>query len=1405
MKKLRSCIALSVAMLMLLTMHPFSAYAKELLIDGGEDIFFEYSDEIQAEPTGVIILNETSDAGSSGYSSYVDGKDEGSSEMFLSDTVDDILSDEVVLYDESHTDASVEDEITDSEITIIPEYENSGNEEDVLYFNTGSREECVVNKRNAGDKSDVHCFDNEGNFDITIKEDNPYFPYEVQFRTGNDTWTDWFITPSSTIKINGHIIGVKLSGDDYTSVTLHIGERDVIVYPEEKSFAQASETVSTYLMSNSLSLQPIKEKKLSTVDLSGFSPAELTMVSATAILGGDDVSGDIVWNYRYHGSESDEYDEYNISDSGETIDLSWGTCVYSFATLEMIIGEADQLATDNTRYIVPLRFAASHNWLSAHASLLSADGSKEVMTVVSSSYNDGQREGNRYIEVRTTWPSTHKFSEEDTYYISLSNGKIFGEPSSVRFYEGAYTDASEAEGAADITAKLWNVDQAGEDNGYQVERYGLYPVTMVTSDAEGNITGCLPLYIYFSASAAAEPAVPDNPESSGDPEENAYGYISLLGMTDETTNLKAGYMTSSSGYNPDEITVTLYKGFPVDGKYRIRLVFYYKSKTETYAYRHNEMVVSAYEGDYDTPEAADEAGAADIKDRLFAASVDDGYSGIFSEGKIFSVFVKQEDNVVKYSITIINVQGSVPLYRIGTAVKFTGLVDKAGKSIDCYIVNDKDLDSYSEFNYTTIMVGPDVDIANVAPEFSTETGLKLYKGGGSTPIESGRDYCDFSAGGTQQYTAASGNGSFQANYWLQVIQQKNEEQLFINSFGDENSGYSIDKDGVIRADREVVLDSRTGRKHNMLVFNMGSQPLKNVKAELDSEDLKIDRYWTLSGNHDLSPYSGIKRTTDYGELANLARIYISANDGVGIGEEISGTLTLSSEGRTIAVLNLIGTLGDPSIITEEVPDAVKYVHYGTMIMNNNRYSWNNPMYTLSGDLPDGLELMPNGEIHGVPLKAGKYTFSITMENSYEFPSRTKEYTLNVLDNTDTNVDGSTSENYDVLQRIPDFEGEPDKDYTFVSKGAYEEFLAATNVTLDGQYLKPGTDYSSESGSTRITVYRQTLAKDKGTHTLSVEFRNSDNEFNRAAQNYHITEASSGGPLPGETDPDSGEKDSKGTDSKDPGNTGTGGNVSNNDKSGGGGSGSKSTGSGGDNTVSSGSGNSSSVSSGSGNSSSVSSGSGNSSSVSSGSGSSDLGVINPATISAVSDVTDCIRSAVFTGNIMSTNVSIPVFNTIIRESVQGPAAQMSFLAGTPYGFIHATNFNMFINGGINYNARNGRLVISLTPGITRPGRVFALIGLDKNGQPHIFADVDRGDDTVTCDISLEGYAFCLIYSDGTIAKGNITANYVSGVYVVQSRDTLSKIAKRFGTTVADLVKKNNIKNPNRIYPNQMIKY
>ncbi|MCR4807066.1 MAG: LysM peptidoglycan-binding domain-containing protein [Lachnospiraceae bacterium] len=180
-------------------------------------------------------------------------------------------------------------------------------------------------------------------------------------------------------------------------------------------------------------------------------------------------------------------------------------------------------------------------------------------------------------------------------------------------------------------------------------------------------------------------------------------------------------------------------------------------------------------------------------------------------------------------------------------------------------------------------------------------------------------------------------------------------------------------------------------------------------------------------------------------------------------------------------------------------------------------------------------------------------------------------------------------------------------------------------------------------------------------------------------------------------------------------------------------------------------------------------------------------------------------ASFTGNAITVKGSVPVINGSIRQSAQGPVAQMAFAAGTPAGFRQAMTFNMLIDGGINYNVRTGRLVITLKPEAVKTGRIFGLVGLDKSGQPHVFADVDRADNTITCDISLAGYAFSLIYSDGINTAGSLTANSAAGVYVVRPRDTLSKIARRLGTTVSALVKKNSIKNPNRIYPNQVIRY
>ena len=50
-----------------------------------------------------------------------------------------------------------------------------------------------------------------------------------------------------------------------------------------------------------------------------------------------------------------------------------------------------------------------------------------------------------------------------------------------------------------------------------------------------------------------------------------------------------------------------------------------------------------------------------------------------------------------------------------------------------------------------------------------------------------------------------------------------------------------------------------------------------------------------------------------------------------------------------------------------------------------------------------------------------------------------------------------------------------------------------------------------------------------------------------------------------------------------------------------------------------------------------------------------------------------------------------------------------------------------------------------------------------------------------------------------------ATGATGVYVVQRGDTLSKIAKQLGTTVANIAAKNNIQNVNVIHVGQQLAY
>ena len=52
-------------------------------------------------------------------------------------------------------------------------------------------------------------------------------------------------------------------------------------------------------------------------------------------------------------------------------------------------------------------------------------------------------------------------------------------------------------------------------------------------------------------------------------------------------------------------------------------------------------------------------------------------------------------------------------------------------------------------------------------------------------------------------------------------------------------------------------------------------------------------------------------------------------------------------------------------------------------------------------------------------------------------------------------------------------------------------------------------------------------------------------------------------------------------------------------------------------------------------------------------------------------------------------------------------------------------------------------------------------------------------------------------------GSVTPPSGAVTYTVQRNDNLTEIANRFGTTVAELVRLNNIANPNLIYPGQVL--
>lgn len=1063
----------------------------------------------------------------------------------------------------------------------------------------------------AADLKHYAVYEPDGSYEIVVEE-NAFFPYEVQFSYGGETFCKWFMENGDSVTVGGHQFRVKSQADGkaVTKMSMAVGGDTIRVFPEAKVFENQEDSLT-----QGTSLLPLKEINLH-VDLENYTPVELTKLTFADVFQGEtqlpeDTS--IMWKRLGNTSE----DDYHIGSFQDYFDL------YN-NDLEMITGKPDQLAADNIRYIMrSVSKPASERWLLSDV-YTRDDDRKEITSdccYIDSFQPDGTVQ--KVLYVKFTGPK-----KDGEYLVNLRLNPQYFAFDALRFsdmkvYDGKCT---ENELGTEITGDIWG-------DGKEIPGRG-YPVTMEDNRADrwitfvsyqdGRITGCLPVELrmvdeFYSGvevkglkkeTENGDVFIGDYSSTVKDgvweytyelEEDPADGQYRLLfdyrrksdGQTDNTSdefqayrgiydsiqaaqdagaeNVKAalfgeGYRAVYSGegiafsvfigpdngqqikkyyrvkikepdkdekgsVEPDDLkaqdgsaisytrrisgqqdgtqnyTYQLKKPHPIEEPYTLQFV-YRKGGSRT---EPGEDVM-AFQGRYASCQEAQAAGAANIKNTLFA----DGYTADYSKGISFSIFIGPDSDAdqKKYCFMV----RTERYVNSGAYATFTGVLTADGTEVPSYILTPQLHDSYDGQNYTIFVSGkagePElpVDLSALALQYRIADGAKMYVNGVQEGNEQSRpiDFSDKSV----QFTVASEDGKTQTNYYVRIFQTGSPQEtarpaeLYLTSLDHEKS--QTKRGEIVESVREVFLDSWHNDRHDILVMNVGCTSMSALRAELKSDSIVMDDYWKLNGQYDLAGLTTVERTGQEGILPNLAKIRLKAKDGELDPKDYGdlGTLTFTSQEpsgqKTRMILKLTGVVGDPRMTTTKIKNPTKYVPYGILITNNNTYQWNHPQYTvIKGELPRGLELMPNGELYGVPMEAGKFEITVRMDNSNGLRADERTFQFEVLDNSDDNVANAEDAGYELEKKIRGIDDKTaDGNYLIISKGVFDEY---TDLYIDGKKLKLHDDYEAESGSTRITIIAKALPKSEGTHTLGVEFRKNKNQrvVKAAAQNYRV--------------------------------------------------------------------------------------------------------------------------------------------------------------------------------------------------------------------------------------------------------------------------------------------------------------
>ena len=919
-------------------------------------------------------------------------------------------------------------------VTVVPAtvFAQDNSDEDILVYNLG-KQEVTIRRMALGETGYTgHTFNSDGSYTIQL-EDDAFFPYEIQFKYGDNVVTRTFDTPNSVITVGGHEISVfSDSVDPYaiSQIGVYIGGEYIPAVPEKKTFTNPF--ISLF------SIQPHTHTSLS-IDLTDRTPDEMKSVEFSVIRTAVNGDGKVVlWDYKDENGDFLPNKSFRPV-SSSTVDLSSsGRSIY----FNMLVSDsANQLdyTGARTEYRVTIDKLPTLSMAFADVKLFAGEGAdrKNISSTTSISLYGAR--------VLSLYEGNTVDSE---YQLVITPRSTSVSPYTYKIYSGQPIAAN------DITAQITG-------DGYKANYKDRKAFTIVYTHGSYSITEEFTVFVRATNTV--------NEESSA---------ISFSGLyNNEVSSSGFRKKVAYSSGEIDELTGALI--------YNIELYAGYASNLDYFAVfsaDDNSSVTKAVVGHYNTLAAA--SSQPDIKSQLFPENIhvlDTGYRANFANGVKLTIFVGEK--VYKYTLHTTEVPGSDNTY-----INITGADGIANSNI-YKILTENDSASW-QFGYQIFLVDDaSVNFAALKPVFTTGYGLNAYVNG--TKQVSGTSEQNFSNGKSVQYVAASESGQTVQNYWVSFIPKVTGPKLFVVV------------DGQKPEEREIFFDSHTDNIHDIFIANIGDADLTNLNVTLENPvNVKMDDYWKIggSGNDTLRPFTSANDNY-YGELNNIAKVRL-VSTGTGA---VSGTLKITSNGGSYTI-KLQGQAGDPEIITQSIPNAVKFVPYATIFASDNKYPWNRTTFSLyGGNLPDGMMIRPNGELYGVPKEAGTFNFFVGMSNSGGFTTRIKAFTLTVLPNTDTNVDNSIDVNYSILNSIPrNMQVVPTQDMLFRSEGIFGNFI---DFWIDGNKLTEGIDYDANEGSTAITIRAQTFANyGNGLHTIAIEFRTNgdvDKELKRTAQNYEI--------------------------------------------------------------------------------------------------------------------------------------------------------------------------------------------------------------------------------------------------------------------------------------------------------------